>query len=92
MGAGRLESFQHCRTLEDKSLGTKIFLKKKGGRRAVTSPQGGPAPQAGDRLARVVFFGCFFIIFFSFFIFNFFLVLSLFGFSSLFWLLLLSVF
>ena len=29
MGAGRLESFQHCRTLEDKSLGTKN-LKKRG--------------------------------------------------------------
>ena len=43
MGAGRLESSQHCRTLEDKSLGTKFFLKK-GGRRAMTSPQGRPAP------------------------------------------------
>ena len=67
MGAGRLESFQHCRTLEDKSLGTKFFFKK-GGRRAVTNPQGGPAPQAGgpapqagDRSARVIFFYVFFL-------------------------------
>ena len=56
MGAGRLESFQHCRTLEDKSLGTKIFLKKRG-RRAVTILPTKPlllilASQAGDRPRR----------------------------------------
>ena len=54
-----------------------------------------PAPQVGDRPARVVFFMFFF--FNNFFKFlnlflNLFLVLSLFGFSSLFWLLLLSIF